>query len=191
MAPASHDNLSAFSSALRMVGGECRTVEGGFAVAEAIEEIVREAGGPAALLYEPFPEIERLGIPLALKARGIRMVPVESGKDVPELRVGLTAAALGVAESGSLLVGGRPGGWGLATVLPWAHIALLRSDDICPDIATAFGRLRERFEAGEREWVWITGPSKTADIAKTLVTGIHGPNSVHALVLTGDAEADR
>ena len=68
-------------------------------------------------------------------------------------------------------------------MLPWVHIAVLRERDISPDIATAFKDFEARFAAGRRNWVWISGPSRTADIAQQLVRGIHGPNALHALIV--------
>lgn len=184
MAPSVQENVAAFCSALRFVGGEATVVTGGFEAAAAVERFTREAGTGREVLYEPFDLAEELGLPLSLKARGLRLLPVASaGKGAAAAAVGLTGAVLAVAESGTLLVGGRPGGWGLATVLPWVHVALIRAEDIRVDLADAFLEFRLRFEEGERDWVWISGPSKTADIAKTLVTGIHGPNAVRVLVL--------
>lgn len=176
--------MATFCSALRAVGGRATIVTGGFEAAARIEDVVRHADGSMAVLYEPFDLAEEMGLPLALKARGVRLVPVErAGRDVAAIGVGLTGAALAVAESGALIVGGRPGGWGLATVLPRTHVAVVRAEDIHADLRRAFTELRSRFADGERDWVWISGPSKTADIAKTLVTGIHGPNEVEVLVV--------
>ncbi len=73
------------------------------------------------------------------------------------------------------------------TALPWVHVVALSEESIRPSLTAAFAEFRERFEAGERDWVWITGPSKTADIAKTLVTGIHGPNRLEVLVYSAAA----
>jgi len=188
MTTATQGHTDAFRAGVEAVGGRVTTVAGSFAMAGAIERVLREAGGERALLYEPFAEADRVGLPLALRARGIRLVEVGSSHGrTASLPVGLTGAALAVAETGSLLVGGRPGGWGLATVLPWVHVAVVRAADIRPDLPTAFAEMCERFESGERDWVWIAGPSKTADIAKTLVTGIHGPNRLEVLVSVDEA----
>ena len=54
---------------------------------------------------------------------------------------------------------------------------------IVADLPTAFELFTERLVAGEGDWVWITGPWRTADIAKVLVLGAHGPNALQVLVL--------
>jgi len=182
------DNVEHFRSALHTLGGTTRMVNTGFELGEAIDAIVREQSAPPALLYEPFALAEQMGLYLALRARGVDLVPVrEAGGRAAELNVGLTGAELAIAESGTLLVGGEPGGWGLATVLPWVHIAVLRARDIVPDIATAFEEFERRFAAGKRNWVWISGPSRTADIVQKLVMGIHGPNALHAFIVGDEA----
>ncbi|MFW6198354.1 MAG: LutC/YkgG family protein [Acidobacteriota bacterium] len=186
MSPPEQQLVDGFVQALRFVGGRARAVDGATAAAGVIEERLGAAGGPRAVLYEQSDLARRLGLPLALRARGIDLVPVrEAGGRAAEMTVGLTEARMGVAESGTLVVGGQNGGWGLAAALPWAHVALLRREDIVPDIAAAFAALGDLWAVGDRDWVWITGPSRTADIAKTLVTGVHGPNDLEVLILPG------
>ncbi len=188
MAAQVKDNVERFRQALGLLGGTARVLESGFALGEAIDTIVREQPGPPALLYEPFALADQMGLYLALRARGVDLVPVQqAGERAAELRVGLTVAELAIAESGTLLVGGEPGGWGLATILPWVHIAVLRARDIAPDITSAFEEFALRFAAGQRNWVWISGPSRTADIAQKLVMGIHGPNALQVLIVDDEA----
>ena len=173
-----------FTDALAGLGGRARQLAGTAAVADTIDGIVRGQDGPRRVLYEPDPLIEHLGLPLALSARGVQLVAVsDAGSATADFTVGLTCAELAVARSGSLLVGGAPGGWGLAAVLPRLHIALVRVADIEPDLTAAFPRFADAFGAGRRNWVWISGPSKTADIAMQLVKGVHGPNQLEVLMI--------
>jgi L-lactate dehydrogenase complex protein LldG len=67
--------------------------------------------------------------------------------------------------------------------LPWVHVVLLSAEAIFADLPTAFQVLENRMSAGDRDWVWITGPSRTADIGHTLVMGAHGPNALHVVVV--------
>ena len=81
-----------------------------------------------------------------------------------------------VAMTGSIFVSTRSANGRAASVLPEKHLVVARREQIVPDLAAAFGLLRQRY--GSR---WpsamslITGPSRTADIEKTLVMGAHGP----------------
>ena len=152
--------------------------------ADAVDSIAAVAVASGRLLYEPFELAEATGVVPRLREQGIEVVEVrDAGRQIGELEVGLTGAPLAIAETGTLLVGGRPGGWGLASVLPLAHIVLLDAKNIHADLSTAFALYRRRFEAGERDWVWISGPSKTADIGKIIVKGVHGPNALHVVIL--------
>lgn len=187
--PASSSPCDLFARVLGAIGGEVHLLDDGAGVVDVVAEAA--AGqGTDRILYDPFPLADELDLVPGLAARGITPLPVEeAGEEAAELRVGLTGAELGVAETGTLLVGGRPGGWGLATVLPWIHVAVLRARDVVPDLTTAVGRFGARLQSGEGDWVWITGPSRTADIGKTLVLGAHGPNALRVcLVADGVSE---
>ncbi len=173
-----------FAAAVRALGGSVRAVQGTSEVAAAVEAIAREHSESAAVLYEPGALIDDLGLHLALRARGVQLVTVESSAErTAAFEVGLTCAEMAIAQSGTVLVGGDVGGWGLAAALPWVHVVLLRSSDIEPDLATAFPRFEQAFARGRRNWVWVSGPSKTADIGMKLVTGVHGPNTLVVLVV--------
>ena len=181
--------VDAFAAALRALGGRAQRIRGGPAAADAIEAIAREQSRSAAILYEPGGLVEELGLHLALRARGVKLVSVESaGEQTAEFEIGLTCVELAIAQSGTLLIGGDVGGWGLAAALPPVHVALLRASDIEPDLAAAFPRFQRAFSEGQRNWVWVSGPSKTADIAMQLVTGVHGPHRLEVLIV-GDGEA--
>lgn len=181
--PASSQTVDLFTTVLAQAGGIVERVPTPQQVAAAIAAAAREQGA-REILYDPCDTIERLQVKMMLAARGIELLPVQrAGDKLPHLRVALTGAELAVAETGTLMLGGRPGGWGLASVLPWVHLVVVRADDVLDDLPTAFARFSDRLHAGERDWVWITGPSRTADIGHTLVLGAHGPNALRVLVL--------
>jgi L-lactate dehydrogenase complex protein LldG len=172
--PAGTHPIDVFTAVLQQAGGSVERVAGSHDVAAAIAAAAHEQGA-REILYDPSAVIEGLQLKMKLAARGVDLLPVaRAGDKLPHLRVSFTGAELAVAETGTLMIGGRPGGWGLASVLPWVHVVLVRA---------AFARFNERLSAGERDWVWITGPSRTADIGHTLVMGAHGPNALRVLVL--------
>ena len=92
----------------------------------------------------------------------------------------LTGAAVGIAETGTIVLDTGPGqGRRALTLIPDVHICLVTTDQVVDDIA-AVGRLRP-----ERPLTWISGPSATSDIELDRVEGVHGPRTLHVLVVDG------
>ncbi|NOY99256.1 MAG: 4Fe-4S dicluster domain-containing protein [Chloroflexi bacterium] len=132
-----------------------------------------------------------------IKVRGIRQVQAdepsaailadlkESGLLVqrepnPEIRAGVTLAAAGIAETGTILVTGGEGRPLTASLLPEIHLAILHIRDIHPDLSKVLN-LREVAEASSA--ALISGPSRTADIEMTLTIGVHGPKELHVFLV--------
>ncbi|WP_137289144.1 LUD domain-containing protein [Natronorubrum halophilum] len=99
-----------------------------------------------------------------------------------EATCGVTAAALGVADYGSVVLESTPAGAELAGLFPDRHVIVVRERDLVPDMAAAFERLGDRFRDGRDDAVLATGPSATADMG-ALVYGVHGPRETHAVIL--------
>ena len=104
----------------------------------------------------------------ALEQAGI----VISRKPDPLIRLGITKAICGLADTGSILVADGDGDPLKASLLPEIHIAVLRASEILPSLADALTLPRT---AQSRSTVVITGPSRTADIEMSLTIGMHGP----------------
>jgi L-lactate dehydrogenase complex protein LldF len=92
----------------------------------------------------------------------------------PQIRLGVTNALVGLADTGSVLEADsalHP------SLLPEIHIAILKSKDIVPSLPDAIHLVEDKNAA-----VFITGPSRTADIEMTLTIGVHGPKELHVFV---------
>jgi L-lactate dehydrogenase complex protein LldG len=105
--------------------------------------------------------------------------------ELDPIRVGITGAFAGIAESGTFAVISGPGRSRLASLLAPVHVAVLRADRLYPSLAAFFAAHPDVAEEGSN-LVLITGPSRTADIEMTLTRGVHGPGEVHVVIL-GDA----
>jgi hypothetical protein len=90
----------------------------------------------------------------------------------PQITVGVTKARVGLADTGSILEADEEL---LGSLLPEIHIAVLKSEDILPSLPDAMPLIQNK------NAVFITGPSRTADIEMTLTIGVHGPN-LHVFV---------
>jgi L-lactate utilization protein LutC len=102
----------------------------------------------------------------------------------PALRVGVTKAICGLADTGSILIADGEGNPLQASLLPEIHIAVLRASDILPSLADAMPLPIVR---QSRAAVFITGPSRTADIEMSLTIGMHGPGEVHVFLVHSTA----
>ena len=110
---------------------------------------------------------------------------VSFGRDTKEkhgeAEIGLTGCEAALAETGTLAMVSSAGKPRTASLLPYVHVAVIRSSDILPGMGEFF----ERFK--DQAWllpylVFITGPSRTADIELSLTLGVHGPGKVIVLI---------
>jgi len=96
----------------------------------------------------------------------------------PAIRVGVTKAVCGLADTGSILEADGEGRSLHASLLPEIHIALLRESEILPSLDQGIHLMRESKSA-----VFITGPSRTGDIEMSQTIGVHGPGEVHVFLV--------
>lgn len=64
------------------------------------------------------------------------------------------------------------------------HVVVGYTSQLVADVRDGLSELKKRYETGFPSSVsFITGPSRTADIEKTLVTGVHGPLDLYVFLL--------
>jgi L-lactate dehydrogenase complex protein LldF len=161
-AAASVDDLVAqFSRELTAVGGRVRDAEK--AVTEEIIQFL-DSRDIHKIHLEPNVLDESL-----LQKAGIAF----TSEPDPTILVGVTRAVCGLADTGSILETERAGSPLHASLLPEIHIAVLKRSNILPSLPDAMSLVRDAARA-----VFITGPSRTADIEMTLTIGVHGPGEI-------------
>jgi L-lactate dehydrogenase complex protein LldG len=89
---------------------------------------------------------------------------------VDEIDAALTPAAGAIAESGSIILTDESTPDRLAALAPWTHIAVVRRETIFRSVADALAAMPD-----DPNIIWVTGPSKTADVEGILIQGVHGP----------------
>ncbi len=97
---------------------------------------------------------------------------------VDDYDFGITFAAGAIAETGTLVLTDAGTSSRLAALAPWVHVAVLRREQIHADISAALVAL-----PADPNVIWVTGPSKTADVEGILIEGVHGPGVQVALLV--------
>ena len=108
---------------------------------------------------------------VAAKFDGIvEVVHQYSRAQVDEIDAALTPAAGAIAESGTIILTDESTPDRLAALAPWTHIAVVRKKTIYRSVADALAVMPD-----DPNIIWVTGPSKTADVEGILIQGVHGP----------------
>jgi L-lactate dehydrogenase complex protein LldG len=133
------------------------------------------------------PATLRMGDDLRLKAMPWNETALEiaSGKSDGHDLNAVSHAFAGVAESGTLIMTSGPENPSTLNFLPDNHVVVVSADDLEGDYESVFDRLRQTFGKGlmPRTVNMITGPSRSADIAQTMLLGAHGPRKLHIVVV--------
>lgn len=161
------------------------TAAGGFfAYAESVAELVEQLR--ALCEKEGWHHLYCWDKPLQelLQSADFRFVRI--GKNLDRADGSITDCEALLARTGSLLLSSRQAAGRTLTAFPHIHIVIARPEDLVEDIRHGFERITAKYEAdgGLPSMLCIaTGPSRTADIEKTLVLGAHGPKALYVFLL--------
>jgi L-lactate dehydrogenase complex protein LldG len=182
-----HELIARFKDRLESVGGETYSVEN----LEQATEII--ATHPALVQKEivvapnfaTFQFWEAI-LPL-LRDKGIEVREAESPASVADAPAGLSTAELAISETGSVLLAENALEARVVGMLTLTHFVLVRKETLFPMLEDAGKLLLELTKSGsdQRHYIsLVTGPSRTADIERTLTIGVQGPKAL-CVILVG------
>lgn len=101
-----------------------------------------------------------------------------------DMEVGITNCEFLIARLGSIMVSSKQTSGRKLNVFPPSHIIFADTSQIVPDLKHALQGIKEKYQNNLPSLISvITGPSRTADIEKTLVMGAHGPKNLFVFLL--------
>lgn len=186
--------LSRFEAELQAISGKTYRAESPASLEQILGSILGEAKATRAVLSRN-PILRALGLANRLAGRGMQVAVWQEGAKAEATyreacfaaQAGITGIEFALAESGSLVIASRTEGSQLSSLAPPVHIALYRRGQLRASLDEILAALpvspASDGPAPGRSVVFVSGPSRTADIEQILIRGVHGPRDVHAILV--------
>jgi L-lactate dehydrogenase complex protein LldG len=149
-------------------------------MAAALKSLVAEQNIRKATLWRT-PLFEQLGLESTLRSLGVDIVSPSADKHAMALcDLGITEADYLLPETGTLVLRSSADQPRAVSLLPRIHLAIVRKEMLRADLHQVFAEAKN-----SHYLVFITGPSRTADIELTVTLGVHGPKNLFIWMLEG------
>lgn len=147
-------------------------------IAAALNALVTENNIRKAMLWHTL-LFEQIGLDNHLRSLGVDIVPPTADKHEMALcDLGITEADYLLPETGTIVLRSSAENPRTVSLLPRIHLAIVRPGMLRSDMHQVFEEAKE-----SNYLVFITGPSRTADIELTTTLGVHGPKELFVWML--------
>jgi L-lactate dehydrogenase complex protein LldG len=147
-------------------------------VDSALKTLVTEQNIHKATVSET-PRLKQLGITEILSSLGVELVSPNADKhEIAQCDLGITEADYLLPETGTLVLRSSAEKPRAVSLVPRVHLAIVRPEMLRADMHQVFAEAKD-----SNYLVFITGPSRTADIELTVTLGVHGPKNLHVWMM--------
>ena len=147
-------------------------------ITDALKALVSEQNIQKATVWDS-PYLKQLGVADSLRSLGVEIVSPNANKhEIALCDLGITEADYLLPETGTLVLHSsavKPRG---VSLLPRVHLAIVRPEMLRADMNQVFAEAKN-----SHYLVFITGPSRTADIELTVTLGVHGPKNLYVWMM--------
>ena len=152
-------------------------------IVDALKALVAENNIRKATVWNT-PHLKQLQITDNLSMLGVENVsPTANKHEMAFCDLGITEADYLLPETGTIVLHSSAEMPRAVSLLPRIHLAIVRPEMLCPDMHQVFTETKN-----SNYLVFITGPSRTADIELTTTLGVHGPKELFVWILEGENE---
>jgi len=147
-----------------------------------LQSFILEKEWPVLFCYDP-------ALQDLLRKGGI---PFDSElSNITDAKLGITRCEYLVARLGSVVVSSALSPGRKISIFPEIHLVLGYSSQLVPDLKQAIQKIRKKYPDNYPSVIsFISGPSRTADIEKTLVMGAHGPKELYVFLIEDNEQPD-
>jgi len=119
--------------------------------------------------------------------RPLQFDPVTT-EDLADCDAAITLCTHLVARTGTIVLSSKELSGRTASVYAPIHICIAYADQLVYDMTDSLVKFKDNLEGFPSMISFATGPSRTADIEKTLVVGVHGPKEVYCFLIDNPLE---
>jgi L-lactate dehydrogenase complex protein LldG len=144
----------------------------------ALHSLIQEQNVHRATVWDT-PYLRELGITEILNSFGVELVSPNANKhDMALCDLGITEADYLLPETGTLVLRSSSLKPRAVSLLPRIHLAIVRPEMLRADMHQVFADAKDGHYL-----LFITGPSRTADIELTVTLGVHGPKNLYVWMI--------
>jgi len=147
------------------------------AVPGAVADYLADLNLPGSVIMAPHPELQ--AIPWSARP----LLDVREGRAEATDAVSVQHGFAGIAETGTLMLPSSPERPVTLNLLADTAVVVLRASAVVGAYEEAWDRLRAEVGTMPRNVMFVTGPSRSADIEQTLELGAHGPRRLHVVLV--------